>query len=88
MSKGEIQKEYHLIEEGLVDYSVINSLVNNSKIFVSIIDSVLNDPADKISGNNLFVESVEITTKNVNTVYLLRILGQKDWDVLYCGTIE
>lgn len=78
-----------MIEEGLIDYSVINPPVRSAKILISIVNRVLNDTFDKIAGATLFIEPIEITPENVNDIdFSSEILSPIDWNIPLGGTEE
>lgn len=76
-----------MIEEGLVDYGVINPPLNTGRITVSLAIRALNDPTDQIIGANLFIEPIEITIDNIKNVDLSGVLAPEDWTVPSGGTM-
>lgn len=76
-----------MIEKGLVDYAINTPLVATTEMLVSHVIRMLNNPSDKLAGAIFFVDAIEITKENVNTIDLSRVFAPVDWTVPF-GTIE
>jgi len=77
-----------MIEQGLVDYGVINPPVATARMMVSQVIRMLNDPSNRLAGAIFFIDAVEITKENVKTIDLSRVMAPVDWTVPFGGTTK
>lgn len=77
---------WSMIEEGIVDYAINTPLVATTRMLVSHAIKILNDPSNRLAGAIYYVDAVEITKENVNTINMSRIIAPEGWTIPSGGT--